>query len=89
MVEETLGEYVFDPDKSSVPPVGALYQSMVAPALGVAERLTVPGPHRAALVPVGTACVLTVMEIALEMLVQVPEVTCLLYQVVTAGFTGV
>ena len=28
-----------------VPPVDASYQSMVVPAVLVAERLTVPGPH--------------------------------------------
>jgi hypothetical protein len=38
---------VVDPDCKRVPPVGALYQSIVDPAGGVALILTVPAEHLA------------------------------------------
>ena len=37
------------------PPVGALYQSTVVPVTTFAPNTTVPVPHRAPAVPVGTA----------------------------------
>ena len=40
---------------SAVPPVDAAYHSMVAPAGGVAARITVPVAHLAAGVTVGSA----------------------------------
>ena len=40
--------YVFDPLNNKVPPVRALYQSIVELATGVAESVTVPVPVRAA-----------------------------------------
>ena len=40
--------YVVEPDASNVPPLAALYQSMVSPAPGVAEIVTLPGPQREA-----------------------------------------
>ena len=53
--------YEFVPVVSAVPPVAAAYQSMVCPAPGVAEIVTVPVPHRDAGVPAGAAgSVLTV-----------------------------
>jgi hypothetical protein len=41
------------PVASCVPPDAALYQSMVSPAPGVAEIVTVPGPQREAGTAVG------------------------------------
>jgi len=38
---------LFDPLNNKVPPVNALYQSMVSPAPGVAVNVTVPVPQRA------------------------------------------
>ena len=43
------------PPANGDPPVAAAYQSMVAPAAGVALSTTVPVPHREAPAPVGTA----------------------------------
>ena len=34
-----------DPLNNNVPPVDALYQSIVSPAPGVADNVTVPVPH--------------------------------------------
>ena len=42
------------PDKSGVPNVAALYQSIVSPAPGVAVIVIVPVPQRAAGPPSGT-----------------------------------
>ena len=42
-----------DPLNNNVPPVDALYQSIVSPAPGVADNVTVPVPHRDALVAIG------------------------------------
>jgi hypothetical protein len=41
------------PERRSVPPLVAEYQSIVSPAPGVAEIVTVPVPQRDAGVPVG------------------------------------
>lgn len=46
---------VVDPDASNVPPLAALYQSMVSPAPGVADIVTVPVPQRDAGTAVGAA----------------------------------
>ena len=40
-----LGEYDVLPDNNAEPPEEAAYQSIVSPALGVAEIFTVPVPH--------------------------------------------
>ena len=49
------------PLDNGTPPEAASYQSMVSPAAGVAEMVTVPVPHLAAPVPVGAlGIVLTV-----------------------------
>ena len=45
--------YDVDPLDRAVPPVAAAYQSMVSPAPGVAEILTVPDPQREPLTAVG------------------------------------
>ena len=45
--------YEVDPLTSNVPPVGALYQSIVSPVPAVADKITVPAPHLEAPVPVG------------------------------------
>jgi hypothetical protein len=37
---------VEEPDNSNVPPLAALYQSIVCPAPGVAEIVTLPLPQR-------------------------------------------
>ena len=37
---------MFPPLNNNVPPVNALYQSMVSPAPGVADNVTVPVPQR-------------------------------------------
>ena len=44
---------VVEPDKSAVPPLAAAYQSIVSPAPGVAEMVTVPVPHLDPPVPAG------------------------------------
>ena len=46
---------LLDPLSKAVPPVEAAYQSMAAPAAGVAEIVAVPTPQIAAAVPVGAA----------------------------------
>jgi hypothetical protein len=43
------------PPASTDPPVAAAYQSTVVPLTAFATNTTVPGPHRAPAVPVGTA----------------------------------
>ena len=45
--------YVVDPLDSNVPPVDALYQSIVSPAPAVADKVTLPIPQFDAPVPVG------------------------------------
>ena len=37
--------YVVDPLDNNVPPIEALYQSMVDPTTGIAEMVTIPVPH--------------------------------------------
>ena len=46
---------LFEPASNNVPPDAPLYQSMVSPAPGVAEMVTVPVPHLAAPAPEGAA----------------------------------
>ena len=46
---------VADPDDNNVPPLAALYQSIVSPAPAVAEIVTLPGPQRDAGPAVGAA----------------------------------
>ena len=46
---------LLEPLNSKVPPVNALYQSIVSPAPGVAPKVTVPVPQREAGVTVGAA----------------------------------
>ena len=46
---------LFEPASNNVPPDAASYQSMVSPAPGVAEMVTVPVPHLEPTVPVGAA----------------------------------
>ena len=46
-------DVVPEPPAKTVPPVAAPYQSIVSPAAGVAERVTVPVPHLEAPFPVG------------------------------------
>jgi len=46
---------LFEPANNNVPPEAASYQSMISPAPGVAEIVTVPVPHRAFPTPVGGA----------------------------------
>ena len=43
------------PDNNAAPPLAAAYQSMVSPAPGVAEMVTVPVPQRDAPEPAGAA----------------------------------
>jgi hypothetical protein len=50
-----LNELVPVPPAKIVPPVAAVYQSIVTPAGVVAEIVTVPVPHLDALTAVGTA----------------------------------
>ncbi len=56
MVETLIAGVVYVPVVASkVPPEDALYQANVAPAGAVAERMTVPVPHRLAPVTVGAS----------------------------------
>ena len=51
------------PVANGLPPLAAAYQSIVSPPEGIAEMVTVPGPHLAALVPVGAAGVLLIVAV--------------------------
>ena len=56
MVVEILGEVnVVEPDNRAEPPEAAAYQSIVSPAPGVAEIVTVPVPHLELPLPAGAA----------------------------------
>ena len=48
-----LGAYDVLADNNAEPPEEAAYQSIVSPALGVAEIFTVPVPHLEPFVPLG------------------------------------
>lgn len=83
-------EFVPTPPVNAVPPVDALYQSIVEPAAGVAERVTVPVPHLEALIgavgALGAAplTVTTTFELAVA---PEPSVIITLYVPATAGVT--
>ena len=52
------------PLSNNVPPVAAEYQSIVSPALAVAESATVPVPHRDPEVPVGLSGIELIIKLA-------------------------
>ena len=64
------GVIKLEPVPNNVPPVGALYQSIVVPAALVAEIVTEPGPHLEALIgevaAEGTAFIVAVIAVRLE-----------------------
>ena len=65
------------PEANNVPPDVAEYQSMVSPAPGVADNVTVPVPQREAGVPVGAAGIgLTVATTAVLVETQPVAVVC-------------
>ena len=51
------------PLASKVPPVGVLYQSVVSPVPGKADKETVPVPHREAGVTAGAAGVAIIVTV--------------------------
>jgi hypothetical protein len=50
VVAEMFGVIKLEPVPNNVPPLDALYQSIVVPAALVAEIVTEPGPHLEALI---------------------------------------
>jgi hypothetical protein len=67
VVAEMPGVAKLEPVPNNVPPVDALYQSMVVPAALVAEMVTEPGPHLEAptgeVAAVGTALMIAVTAV--------------------------
>jgi hypothetical protein len=71
------------PDPSNVPPVDALYQSIVVPAALVADKLTVPGPHLEPFTGlVGAAGLGFTITVTVVVFVQLPEVAVMVNVVV-------
>ena len=59
------------PESKAVPPLEAAYQSVVEPAGGVAEILTVPVPHLDPLPAVGAAGTVFTVAITVVLLVDI------------------
>ncbi len=60
------------PDKRAVPPVAAAYQSVIPPPGGVAEIVTVPGPHLEAEVPEGAAGMVLMVAVTAVLVGEIP-----------------
>jgi hypothetical protein len=70
MVDEMTGVVKLEPVPNNVPPLDALYQSIVVPDALVAEIITEPGPHLEALTgevaTAGIALTMAVTAVRLE-----------------------